>query len=84
MKSSQDKKEFKMSNKDLHVSYRINQEMLQYHEELMDKICELVGRKVPQSRIMRAIMAVMRDEETLRKQMIKKVAEYLKQSLKHW
>jgi hypothetical protein len=73
-----------MSNKDLHVSFRINKEMLQYHEKWMAKICELAGRKVPQSHIMRATMAIMRDDDVLRKRMTKKIVAYLKSNFSAW
>ncbi|MBD3427150.1 MAG: hypothetical protein GF409_07985 [Candidatus Omnitrophica bacterium] len=73
-----------MANKDLHVSYRITQEMLEYHEDLMEKICSRVGTRVPQSRVMRAIMAVTRDDPKFKEQLIGKVSDYLQKDLNNW
>ncbi|MBD3296915.1 MAG: hypothetical protein GF392_06055 [Candidatus Omnitrophica bacterium] len=70
-------------NKDLHVSFRINKEMLNFHEELMDEIGDRVGRKIPHSKILRAMIAVNRDPQ-FRKIFIKRISGYLKEGLDRW
>lgn len=70
-------------NKDLHVSFRINKEMLDFHEELMDEISDRVGRKIPHSKILRAMIAVNRDPE-FRGKFVNRISGYLKEGLDRW
>jgi hypothetical protein len=73
-----------MSKKDLHVSYRISTEMLKFYEAFMETIYGKVGAKVPQSQIMRAVMAVIKDDRKIYDTMVDRISSYVGKDINRW
>ena len=73
-----------MFKKDFHVSYRINLEMLKFYELFMNDIFAKTGEKIPQSQVLRAMIAVIREDKKLYDMMTTKVSAYIGKSIRNW
>jgi len=74
-----------MSKKDLHITFRVNDEIQGFFDRFTDEIRGKVGKKdIPQSKILRGLLAIMNGDGKLREQVIKRIARYLEIELDRW
>ena len=73
-----------MFKKDFHVSYRINLEMLKFYESFMNDVFAKTGEKIPQSQVLRAMIAVIREDKKLYDIMTAKISAYIGKNIRQW
>lgn len=72
-----------MKKKDLHITFRVSQDMLDSYEALVKDISDKVGDRIPHSQILRAIIYILMRDGKTSKAIRGEVTDILKRNLEN-